>query len=305
MTMLFLMCFLIINTALVVVYAIVRLVRHDNIGMVLFFIFLPGIGFIVYFVPTLIQRLLKNTGIDREAILTHAFDIDLQPEHPDVDDALNVVPIEDAMSVSGNAEKRALLLRQLKKGLKENYKIVLAAEQDEDSESVHYVASAKTEIYGMLQTQWLECRRELEEAPDDPEKFHQALDVLIEMLDSDVLSEREQNAYRKRLCRLVQWKIDADERIVFPEEYERYLRSLVELGRYADAEDLWHMYADKMRSEAAYHDMLQMFYQKKERDKFEETLDDLRKNRQIRLSPQGLGRLRYWTARLKGVPIED
>ena len=74
--------------------------------------------------------------------------------------------------------------------------------------------------------------------------------------------------------------------------------SLIELGDHAGAELLWRKYADRMRGETAYQDMLKMFYKTGERQKFEDILDDLRHNRQVRLSPKGLEQLRYWTARL-------
>lgn len=297
--------FLAVNSVLAVLYAVIRGIHREDVGMALFFIFLPGLGFIIYFLPGLLRALLKNTGVDREAVLTHAFEIDRQPEHPDVREALNVVPVEDAMAVSGNTEKRTLLLGQLKKNLKENYKVLLAAEQDEDSESVHYVAAAKMEIYRLGQTRWLECRRDYEQDPGNLEKYHAACEALMEMLSSGVLSPREQSAYQKRLCSLVQKQIDAGEGEVSLKEYEEYLGALVELGQYEDAELLWQKYAYRMRSEAVYQDMLKMFYQKGERQKFEGILDDLRKNKQIRLSPRGLEQLRYWTDRLNGAVVNN
>ena len=290
--------FLVTNTALAALYAIVKRTRHEGAGVAVYFVFLPGIGFFFYFLPGLLQAFLKRLGVDQEAILIRAFDIELQPEHPDVREALNVVPVEDAMAVSSNEEKRALLLRQLKKDLTENYRLLLAAERDNDSESAHYAAVAKTEIYRLHQTRWLECRRDYAQDPDDPEKYHTICAILIEMLASGILSSREQSAYQKRLCSLVRRQIDARDSEVSSEEYAEYLSSLVALGRYEDAEDLWQTYADRMRSEATYQNMLKMFYQMGDRQKFEAVLDDLRKNRQVRLSPRGLEQLRYWTARL-------
>lgn len=297
--------FLAANFALAVVYAVIKGIRRQGAGMVAYFIFLPGLGFLIYFLPGLLRSFLERVGVDREAVLTHAFEIDRQPEHPNMQEALNVVPVEDAMAVSGNTEKRALLLKQLKKNLKENYKILLAAEQDEDSESAHYVAAAKMEIYRLQQTQWLECRRDYEQESGDPEKYHAACTSLMEMLASDVLSAREQSAYQKRLCDLVQKQIDTEESEVFLKEYEEYLSALVELGRYGEAEVFWQKYADRARSEASYHTMLKMFYRAGERQKFADLLDDLRQNRQVRLSPKGLEQLRYWTARLAGSAMDD
>ena len=67
----------------------------------------------------------------------------------------------------------------------------------------------------------------------------------------------------------------------------------------------WQNYADRMRSEESYQDMLKMFYQTGERQKFEDILDDLRKNRQVRLSPKGLEQLRYWMGRLAGTVMGE
>ena len=293
------------NLALAILYAVIKCVRREGGGVAVFFIFLPWLGFFIYFLPGILRGFLEKVGVDREAVLTHAFEIDRQPEHPDVREALNVAPVEDAMAVSGNTEKRALLLKQLKKDLKENYRILLAAERDEDSESAHYVAAAKMEIYRIHQARWLECRREYEEDPGDPKRYHAACAVLTEMLDSGVLSDREQRAYQKRLCDLVQEQLDAGENEVSQKEYEGYLSSLVELGRIRDAERLWQGHADRMRSETVYQNMLKMFYQAGERQKFEEILDDLRKNKQIRLSHEGLERLRYWSDRLAKATVNN
>lgn len=296
--MVFLIWFLAENLALSILYAIVKLARKQAAGVALFFIFLPGLGFLIYFTPIIFRSALKRVGIDREAVLTHAFHIDRMPEHPNVVEALNVVPVEDAMAISENADKRALLLKQLKKSLHDNYKILLAAEEDDDSESAHYVAAAKMEIYRLQQARWLECRRDLEQNPDDPEYYHTACAVLAEMLASGVLSEREQSAYQKQLCNLVDKQLNHDATLVLPAEYENYLDALIKLERYHTAELLWNNHADTMRSEAAYNSMLSMYYQQGNRQQFEKTLSSLRNNRQIRLSPQGLEQLRYWSERL-------
>lgn len=287
-----------VNLALAVLYIVVKRVRREGAGMAVYFIFLPGLGYLIYFLPGLLQAFWKAIGVDREAILIHAFEVELQPEHPNVREALNVVPVEDAMAISANEEKRDLLLKQLKKDLTENYRVLLAAEWDEDSESAHYAAVAKTEIYRLHQTRWLECRRDYAQDPDDPEKYHAACEALIDMLTSGILSSREQSAYEKRLCDLVNVRLDAGEGEVSQREYEQYLNALVELGRYADAEHLWQEHADRIRSEATYQSMLKMFYRAGERQKFEDLLNDLCKNRQIRLSPKGLEQLRYWRTRL-------
>ena len=59
-----------------------------------------------------------------------------------------------------------------------------------------------------------------------------------------------------------------------------------------------------MRSEDGYQEMFRMYYRMGNRVKFEELLDSLRKNRQVRLSAQGLEHLRYWMDRLARTTVE-
>lgn len=287
------------NCLLAALYAAVKAARREGWGAAVFFLFLPGLGFLIYFLPQMLQRLLGEARYDRDS-LVQRFQIDRLAEHPNVREELDVVPVEDAMAVSENREKRALLLKQLKKDLWENYRILLAAEQDEDSESAHYAAAAKMEVYRLQQRQWLECWEDYVQNPEAPERYHAACGALESMLDSGVLSPREQIAYRKRFCKLVEDRIAREESVVSQREYEEYLACLAELGRYGDAETLWRKRADRLQSEAAYLKLLEMFYQMGDRRKFEACLEDLRRNRQIRLSARGLEQMRYWTDRLSG-----
>lgn len=289
---------LIINTILSIIFLIVRLTEHADWKLVFFFLFLPFVGFIIYYLPIIAIRIRKKSGFDEEGILARISQVELQPDHPDVKDELNLTPIEDAIAVSDNTEKRALLLKQLKKNLRENYKILLVADQDEDSECAHYVAAAKMEIYRILQQHWLDCRQDYEKSPDNTEYYHQACDALLEILKSGVFSLRELNVYRKYFCNLVQTMLNTDKSKVSPTEYEEYLICLADLGRFEDAERFWIENADQLKSENAYIRMLKLYYQNSERNKFENCLKDLQKNRQIRLSAKGLEQLRYWTSRL-------
>lgn len=296
---------LLINFIMSMLYTLIKTIyRKKGCQIAIFFIFLPVFGFIIYYLPILILSFEKKSGVDKEAVLTHILEVEQQPQHPDIHEELNVVPIEDAMAISENTEKRALLLKQLKNNLKGNYKKLLAAAEDEDSESVHYIAAAKMEVYRLLQIQWLECRRDYEQEPNDPEKYHAACEVLAEILDSDVFSLKEQNVYQNQICNYVQKQIDSDESIVTLKEYEYYLHALVELARYEEAQRLWNERGDHMRSEIAYQKMFKMFYQMNDREGFEELLNDLQKNNQVRLSCQGLDRLRYWIHRFNKNPTD-
>lgn len=291
---------LITNIFLVIFYSAARIRRHENFGMAAFFLFLPGVGFIIYLMAVAVDRFMERVDYNFDSSVIRALHIDDMPERPDVRLELDLMPVADAMAVSKNADKRALLLRQMRKDLKENYKILMMAENSNDSESTHYVTATKMEICRVHRQEWSKCRKEYELEPGNPDKYHAACAALEDILRSGVFPPREQDVYRKRLCDIVQGQIDADEGVVSLREYEEYLGALAELGRCEDAERLWHEKGDRLRNEGSYMKMMKLFFREKEWQKMAECLDELRVNSHIYLSLEGLAQLRYWTERLKG-----
>lgn len=289
--------FLLANTVLALLYFAVRIVRRKGVGETVFFLFLPGLGFVIYFLTLVSERFRARAGYNEDSVLIRAKFIEQLPEHPDVRDELNVMAVADAVAASDKAEKRALLLKQLKGGLKESYKILMLAEQDDDTESAHYIAAAKMEIRRMNQQQWVECRREYEKDPGSADKYHAACAALEDMIGSGVLSEREAGTCRRQLCDIVEKQIAADESVVSLREYEEYLGSLAESGRYEDAERLWNERADKIRTENTYMRMLKMFYCANEWEKFEKCLGDIRADSHVYFSVRGMEQIRYWEER--------
>lgn len=305
---------LVVNLVCAVVYAIVKIVRKEGAGVAVFFIFLPILGFALYFLPRLLGRIFgereydKNTcqsskesvskrtwrgRYDRDSLVQRNR-IERMAEHPNVEEELGVVPVEDAMAIDENKEKRELLLRQLKKDMNENYKVLLAAENDEDSESVHYVAATKMEIYRSLHQNWLDCFRDYEESPEDIQACQNACEALRKLVDSQVLSGREQTMYQKKYCSLIETQEQAGKDMIQDRDYEEYLFYLMELGRYEQAQQLWEDKRDRLRSEKSYMRMTEMFYQRQDEEKFRECIAQLREDKQVRLTAQGMEKLRYW-----------
>lgn len=285
-----------VNFAGAVLYAVVKAARKENVGMAVFFLFLPGLGYVIYFLPRLIHRLTGRESYDRDSLVKR-FQIEQAAEHPDVERALGVVPVEDAMAVSGTAEKRALLLNQLKKDVGENYKTLLAAENDEDSESAHYVAAAKMEAYRVQQQKWMESYKAYQEHPSEPANFHAACAALRALIDGQILSPREQAIYKKTYCGFIEAQEQTDGETPTREEYEVYLVYLVETGQQEAAEHIWNEKRARVKSERSYMKMIELYYQQKDKEKFWQCMKELRADRQVRLSAQGLEVLRYWMQR--------
>ncbi len=285
-----------VNFAGAALYALVKAVRKERAGVAVFFIVLPGFGYIIYFLPRLIHRLAGRETYDRDSLVKR-FQIEQAAEHPDVQRELGIVPVEDAMAVSGTAEKRALLLNQLKKDVGENYKALLAAENDEDSESAHYVAAAKMEAYRVQQQRWMESYKAYQREPADPANFHAACTALRNLIDGRILSPREQEIYKKTYCGLIESQEEQDAKMLSGEDYEVYLVYLVESEQTQKAERIWNEEREKVKSERCYMKMIEMYYQQRDKEKFRQCMKELRADKQVRLSAQGLEVLRYWMQR--------
>lgn len=294
--MMILWIILVVNLLCALLYAVVKIVRKENPWTAVLFLFLPVLGFIIYFLPRLFLRLLGHEQYDRDSFVRR-FQIERMATHPNVAEELSVVPVEDAMAVSANADKRALLLNQLKKDTGSSYRVLLAAENDQDSESAHYVAAAKMEAGRLLQQRWTESSDAYISDPENQENYHEACTALREIIASGVLSPRETKLYQNKYCGLILEQQERDPDVIQQLEYESYLCYLVDLDEHEQAIRFWEEHLEQVKSEVAYMKMLELFYKISDHRRFLACLRQLQADRDVRLSTQGLERLRYWKAR--------
>lgn len=284
------------NTILSVIFAVKMRSDRQKAWIALFFFMFPVMGFMIYFIPL---SLFKIRGMissyDRETLIKR---VEIKQENvmPVVERELNVIPIEDAMAVSSNSEKRALLLEQLKKDINGNYKSVLAAGGDSDSESAHYVAAVKMEVYRRKQSKLLAAKREWEKDDADNEKLIYYLKVLEEYVESELLAEKEAQIYKKEYCSVVETYLKIDKNIITELEYSCCLSYLIDLKQYEKAEQLWEQIPDMCKNEDTYFNMLKMYYENGNKNMFYNYLDALGMSKII-LSSDGLKMLRYWQER--------
>ena len=156
---------------------------------VLLFIMLPIGGMLLWFLPKWMLYVQGKGSYDRESLVKR-LEVQHEREMPEIEKELNIVPIEDAMVVSSNQEKRKLLLDQLKRDLFKNYRTVMAAGADSDSESAHYVAAAKMEVYRRNQSTVLAARRSWDKEYENDEKRESYLSELKNHISSGLLAEK-------------------------------------------------------------------------------------------------------------------
>lgn len=285
-----------LNLTLTLVYVVQKFMKKEPIGIALFFLFLPIFGFLIYYLPYLIQKICGNTEYDRDS-LVQRINFEKSQEPPSIETELNVVPIGDAMVASSNAAKRALLLEELKKDIHNNYRVLLAAGEDSDSESVHYVAAAKMEVHRLLQERWMRALDAYEDYPDDAELFYNVTDSIKGLIDSSLLSEKEQRIFRKKYCTFLQKAMREHRELPRIQDYSYYLVCLTKLGKKQDAIEFWNQEQYPCKDEASFFSMMELYYDEKNQNEFYNTLEELSKEDGIRLSPEGLSKMRYWISR--------
>lgn len=280
-----------VNLIGVLIFLLAHVRKGQVMWLALFFIFLPGLGFAIYYIPQIVHKVFRIEGYDRES-LVNRLNIEGALNHPAMDSELNIVPVEDAMSVGSNEEKRTLLLDQLRKNMYGNYRELLAAEKDDDSESAHYISAAKMEVYRSRQGEMLRLIKEYEENSQSEEAYHRMMDALKQFIESKLLSGKEKELYCGKYCSLVELKMEEDVDQLSQTEKETYLNYLAEAGQYETAAAIWKRL--DIHTEKAYMDMLRLFYDRKDKINFDECLHCLLDDKKVQLSAEGLEKVRFW-----------
>lgn len=287
---------LFINTIGAVFFFVWHLIhRRKKAWMALFFLILPILGYIIYYLPAWIANIRGTGTYDRESLIRR-LEIEKGVQKPQMTKELNIIPVEDAMAASTNVEKRLLLQEQLKKDIYTNYKVVLPAAQDEDSESAHYVAAAKMEAYRYMHERVKRQVDKFAEHPEQPDTFCDMLKVLNEYIQSDLLADKEAGIYKKRYCQVLETAGSDLKGYIDAPQWACYLSYLTDNGNYTLAEETYARLEERQKDENVYRKMLDMYYLQKNKEKFYQCLDELKAS-SVPLTAEGLKMLRYWEER--------
>ena len=283
------------NAVISLIYAVVMLAKRKNPVLSLFFLSLPVLGMGIYAIPLCVLKIRGRGIYDRETLVKR-LDIEKERRSPEVEKELDVIPVEDAMEVSSNTEKRALLLNQLKKDMNTGYRSILPAGKDHDSESAHYVAAARMEVYRRKQEALAVRKKKWGRDLYNLKELRNYLMELEDYIGSDLLSEKEENGYKSEYCEIVEFVLRSHRENISPKEYSCYLRYLVELGESEKAEQCWENMRNEDKNENAYREMLKLYYERKDEKTFYQCVEELKKS-EIELSAELLKTIRYWSKR--------
>lgn len=204
----------------------------------------------------------------------------------------NIVPIEEALFISNNITKRALLIDVLKQDINLSATILKKAVNDSDTETSHYAAAALMELKNRLMTGLQALSVKFEADNDDYETSLEYCDVIRRYIYSGMLDNRSIKKYMYLYMQILE-NINR----LMPEKKKFYVELInteLKLKEYEKASQTCKNFMNiHSNSEEPYVMLLKLSYSLNDINKFKKTLEIL-KNSKIKLSYSTINKLRFW-----------
>ena len=169
--------------------------RSNTMLLLSWFIFMvPVVGFSYIIIGLSVKRLSRMKTVDiSEVSFNKEREKLVLP--PDQEVEMNYVPIQDAMAVSDTGSLRRLLLNTMLSNAKGKISNVAVAVDSEDTEASHYAATIVTDVLSDLRAAAQGMIDSMKKRPEDVELNLLTFDYIYKLLDLEVLSTVEQEAY--------------------------------------------------------------------------------------------------------------
>ncbi len=244
----------------------------------IFLFFCPVAGVVFLGLGTILYNIFFDSSIDLAAITFSKERVDIL-EHPDVEEEINLVPMEEAIMIEDKESLRQLLLTVLRGDVSKSISAVTKALNSSDSEASHYAASAIMDITNEFQLTLQKFQAELDRTPEDPDVNQMFIEYLIRMLNAGFLSDLELKTYVYTLQHTCESVYQLHKELLKPEYYSNLVRLLGRIG------DLQLAAAWIGRLQEAYPEDIEMYrcvlhfyFETKDKAGFFHYLDKLRKS---------------------------
>ena len=263
----------------------------------LFFLVLPFLGIIFYFIPKYLFRLTQKQNLYDISNIKLKISEETFSQKPNISEEMNIVSFNEVMQVGLKKEKRTLLLNILKDNLVNNASFIHTALSDSDSETTHYAASATMQIYTKLRTniQALETQLQLEN--ENVSYKQELLCAISDYILSGVLTHRESVFYCKKYNRIFNQIREFDPNILSCNDY---LRQADFQFKSMDIYESIHTALEarsRFDQEEVHLKLLELYYKTGNQNKFNEAFEVFKQSK-LTVSSSGLELIRFWDKRV-------
>ncbi|MCD7825402.1 MAG: hypothetical protein LUH14_05500 [Clostridiaceae bacterium] len=250
--------------------------KYNILSLFIFFCPVAGVCFLGF--GTLLYHIFFDSDIDLAAITFSKERVDVM-DTPDVEEEINLVPMEEAIMIEDKENLRQLLLTVLRGDVSKSISAVTKALNSSDSEASHYAASAIMDVMNEFQTTMQKFHAELEKTPADPEVNRLLIEYLIKMLNAGFLSDLELKTYVYTLQHTCENVYQSDQKILTPEYYSSLVQLLCRIGEIQTAsawvDRLWQAYPENIET---YRCILHFYFETKNKDKFFAYMEQLKQS---------------------------
>lgn len=283
--------------------SIIYLIKNRKEGVAAILIFLqflviPVLGILMYYMPILVFRILHKKNVYDIGDLIFAQDDEVYEERPNIEQEMNVIPVKEVLAINDATEKRQFILSIIKEDMGANYKMILPALQDSDSETSHYAAAMAMEIQSKGRKKILQLERQLQSEWQDEKQTIQEIKLVKELLDaledylnSGVLTEKDEILSKQKYISIMN-NIEKSE--LFDQSYYlNVIEYMIEMGKYSEAIMIIEKQMKQEVTQNLYEKLLKIYYLTGNEEKLIQTITEIR-NSSITLSAEGLQQLRFW-----------
>lgn len=286
---------LIVNLILTIIF-IISNSKKEYMNVFIFaamFLLVPFFGFIVYFLPHLLFKIIMKRNLYDHNDLIFLQENEQYVQKPNLQEELDIVPFNEMLAVGETREKRALMLGILKKDMLNNSRITQSALNDSDSETSHYAAAATMEVYRKIKLKIQGLEAKLSKTKSDVDLMKMLLDEIYVYVDSGVLSLRDRRININKYIKLFDEILKADSDKLKTDDFIYQIDFLIETNCVHDAEVLCRREKEKNPSEAIYLKLMEIYFNLQNKPAFDKTFLELKQSAII-LSNKGLEILRFW-----------
>ena len=210
---------------------------------------------------------------------------------------VDILPLEEAFSVSGKQERRRALLTALKRDYKKNISSVQLGLNNEDGETSHYAASAILSLTTEFLNKIAKLRAAFEKNENQPQSARDYIDTLAEFMNGEILDSIDKKKYAKTYVDVVNWLYENHKEAVNVLDFAYALKLLIEFEDFDYAltlsEKAQKEYPDE---DIIYYLMMKAYYNSENFPKLKETLGRVMAS-EINISNETLQVIRFFNYR--------
>ncbi len=167
---------------------------------------LPGFGLVFFLLAWIFGKIIRDTEnivesydkfIKEEGYIDYVTDIDMKKE-------INIVPLEDSLSLSSYKDRRAFLIDLLKKDYSRYIIALQKAIKNEDSETSHYAGAALMEIKKQFDQMLYAADQKFEASKNDINAITEYIEVTKKYLNSNLPDEVSKREYSINLSYMLE-----------------------------------------------------------------------------------------------------